>query len=74
MKEAEVVLASPPDRKFLVAEIFFDSEQLAEINQESGELMLEIYPRRDGKPWKLTYTNLSFALEEAKTRLGVGES
>lgn len=69
MRKVEIVIASPPDRIFLVSEIFFDSEQFAEINQESGELVLEIYPRRDGRPWTIGYLEMITVLEEARFRL-----
>jgi hypothetical protein len=55
-------IASPPDREKLVAELFFGSEQWAEIHQEYGHLTLQIYPRRDGKPWE-------FSLDEAVSML-----
>jgi hypothetical protein len=45
-------IASPPDREKLVAEIFYDSEQWAEIHQEYGHLTLQLFPRRDGKSWE----------------------
>lgn len=67
--KTEVVIASPPDRELLVAEIFFLSEQFAEINQEGTELEIEIYPRRDGSPWTLTYFEVMTALEKARVRL-----
>lgn len=63
-------IASPPDREKLVAEIFLDREQLCELNTETGELVVELYPRRDGKPWVIPLHELTAALAEAKGRLG----
>ncbi len=65
----EVDIASPPDRKKLVAEIFYDHEQWAEIHQEAGNLTLEIYPRRDGKPWEFSFEEALAALRHAQSRL-----
>ena len=43
---------------------------MAEINQESDQLMVELYPRQDGKPWVLRYSDLVDSLAKAKERLG----
>jgi hypothetical protein len=64
-----VDIASPPDREKLVAELFYDREQWAEINQDSGTLRLELYPRRDGKPWDLPFDEALAVLQTAKERL-----
>jgi hypothetical protein len=64
-----VDVASPPDREKLVAEIFYDREQWAEIHQESGALALELYPRRDGKPWEFSFDEALAALQDAQRRL-----
>lgn len=67
--KTRITIASPPDCEKLVAEIFFGDEQWAELNQEDGSLTLEIYPRRDGKPWILSYNEVVQAATEAKNRL-----
>ena len=64
-----VNLASPPDREKIVAEVFCDDEQWAEVHQEKKDLTLEVYPRRDGKPWALSYDEALAALQLAKSRL-----
>lgn len=64
-----ICISSPPDREKLVAEIFFDAVQWAEINQESQALGVEFYPRPDGEPWKVEYETAVEALKEAKERL-----
>jgi hypothetical protein len=69
MKKHEVILASPPDREKLVAEISVDHEVWAEINQETEQLVLEIYPRRDGKAWVLQLNEALEAVERATKRL-----
>lgn len=63
-------IASPPDREKLVAEIFVDHEQLCELNIETGELTLELYPRKDGGPWQMPLQELMQALAKAKEQLG----
>jgi hypothetical protein len=54
-----VEIASPPDREYLVAPLMFEHEQWAEVDQESGSLTIEFYPRRDGQPWRLVSMRLS---------------
>jgi hypothetical protein len=69
MSEFEIVISSPPDRLKLVAEIFFSGEQFAELNQESEEVAIEIYPRRDGKPWNLFPEQVTSAIAQAALAL-----
>ncbi len=69
MTNIEIAISSPPDRERLVAEIFIDHELIAEIKNESGEPDLELYPRRDGQPWRLNYLELRAALDKAAKRL-----
>jgi hypothetical protein len=64
-----ISIASPPDREKLVAEVLYEDEQWAEINQESGALKLEIYPRRNGQPWAFPFDEAVLALQAAKARL-----
>jgi hypothetical protein len=64
-----VEIASPPDREKLVTPIMIDSEQWAEVNQESERLQIEIYPRRDGQPWIFDFEQVVEALLEARRRL-----
>ena len=69
-----VTIASPPDREKLVAEVLYEDEQWAEINQESGALKLEIYPRRNGQPWTFALSEALLALQTAQARLLEGDS
>lgn len=64
-----IVIASPPDREKLVAELFVGNEQWGEGNQEGENLSVEVYPRQDGQPWRLGYDEVVTALSEAKRRL-----
>lgn len=73
MKNFKIAISSPPDREYLVAEIFFGSEQFAEINQDEGSLTVEIYPRKDEKPWAMSLREAIEALEKARNELlGIG--
>jgi hypothetical protein len=65
----EILITSPPDRKQTVAEIWFDNVQLAELNDETGHPVLEVYPRPDGGPWILDFDELIDLLQRARTRL-----
>ena len=64
-----VIIASPPDREKLVAEIIHADEQWAEVHQESGDLTLELYPRRDGGRWSFAFDEALAALQTARQRL-----
>ena len=74
MSEVRICLSSPPNREKLVAEIFFDNNEWAEINQDSGRLVVEFYPRRDGEFWRLTFDEALQALTKAKERLLKGST
>lgn len=67
--EIKIELCSPADRKKLVAAIMIDGEQFAEVNQESGLLAIEIYPRQDGQPWAFDFETAVNALVKAKEKL-----
>ena len=69
-QKIRVTIESPPDRERLVSSILIDNFQMAEINQEGSELMVEVYPRQDGKPWVLKLSDLVASLAKAKERLG----
>ena len=68
--EVRTCISSPPDRKKLVLEIFVGDEQLAEINQEQDALEIEIYSRRDKKPWKVNLSEFENAIKRGATSLG----
>ena len=69
-----VCISSPPDRENLVAEIFYEGAQWAELNPEASTgLTVEIYPRRHGQPWSFPLPDALAALQIAKRRL-CGES
>jgi hypothetical protein len=72
-QELSVVLASPRDRNALVAQINWGWAQFAELNQEGGELQLEVYPPVTGDAWNLPYEAVMNALTQA-ARLLAGKA
>lgn len=70
----EIVVASVPDRETVVAEMWVNGEQCAEIRQEEGTLIVELYPRPNGAPWLISHAELLTALEEASRRLEDGSN
>ncbi len=68
-QEFRICISSPPDREHLVAEIFFEDMQWAEINQERDILEVEFYARPDGIPWRFNYEGALKSLNEAKRKL-----
>jgi hypothetical protein len=69
MNKYRICISSPPDRDKLVVEIFFKNIQWAEVNQETGTLEVEFYPRPDGQPWKIDFSDVIASLQEAKLKL-----
>lgn len=64
-----ISISSPPDRNFLVADIFVGNEQIAEVNRERGEFVVEIYPRQSGESWSVDFEELLDSLRAAKQKL-----
>ena len=69
MSVHKIAIASPPDRLKHVAMIDYGSEQWAEINQERGDFVIEIYPRKDGTAWIFEFNEMKTAFEAAVRRL-----
>jgi hypothetical protein len=68
-KKARVCISSPPNRNYRVAEIFFGSEQWAELSQEGDNLQLEIYPGQNGQPRSVSFQDPVDSLSEAREKL-----
>jgi hypothetical protein len=68
-----VGFSSPPDRGGLVADLMIANIQLAEVNLETGQPIVELYCRPDGSPWRVPADELLRAIREACQRLGPGE-
>ena len=65
----EFIISSPDDREFLVTELHYLSNQIAEANVEKGKLVLEIYPRPHGGPWEVPAEILSEFLRYSHEKL-----
>ena len=68
MNNFEVLISSPFDRKFLVAEIWYNDKYIAEVNQENGSLNLDIYIE-EGDCISLPLEDFLDAVELAKKKL-----
>lgn len=68
-KTWEVIIADAPHRANLFAEIWFNSEHLAEIHIENGEPTIEIYPNQLTKFWTINYGDLLDALKDVDSFL-----
>lgn len=66
MSKFNIEISSVPDRNKLVAEIWYEKDLIAEINQEHDNLEIELYPLQ-----KITFSYQEFLkiLETAKSRL-----
>lgn len=70
MEKFRVTIASLPDREHLVAEIFCEGIQWAEISQENDdELIIQFYPHPREKYWEFNLDEATAALEKAKKSL-----
>ena len=73
-KTLEVMIASPPDRDEIVAQLFVkDGAQWGEIYREGGRWLLELYPTGDDEPWRLdakeAHDVIALSLTELRSRL-----
>lgn len=64
-----IEIASVPDRDEVVAEIWYNDEMVAEMRQDNGETILEIYGKESGAPWSFKLQEWLRALDEAEKRL-----
>lgn len=66
MTDFQILIASVPDREKIVAEIWFDNNLVAEINQEGKEFEIDLYPAQ-----RLSFRQSDFldAVEVAKKKL-----
>lgn len=68
MKTFRIEITSVPDREELVAEIWNENQMIAEINQDSENLILEIYSNQNST-LKIDYDAFLKVLIEAKDKL-----
>jgi hypothetical protein len=71
---SKILITSPPDRDSVVAEVYFDNAQFAELRVDGSSITCEIYSRRDGKPWELDCCELREALSKAERKLACPEN
>jgi len=65
-----VEVASPPDRDDLVAEIWWNDQQVAEVRQSrDGSRYIELYPSPSGIPWSFRVEDWLNAVRAAEARL-----
>ncbi len=64
-----VTIASVPDREKLVAELWYEQELWGEISQDTGELILEIYPSSIHGFRQLKCEELVSAVQQARDKL-----
>jgi len=70
VEDFRITIASLPDRENLVAEISYKSKQVAEINQETKKLIIQIYaPSKEKDYWDFSLDEFQKVVEEAKQRL-----
>ena len=69
MTEIEVVVVSPEEAEYGVAELWLGGEQLGMTIVEDEQLRLRIDPRPDGSPWDIEVAALTRALSDASGRL-----
>lgn len=68
--EIKVLIASLPDREYVVAEIWINRDIMwGEISQETGELLLTTYADANGESPLLSLDDVIAALIHAKGRL-----
>ena len=69
MEDFRITIGSLPDRESLVADIFYKKIQVAEISQETNELLIQIYFYEDKDHWEFSLEEFQKIVEKAKRRL-----
>ncbi len=69
MEKFRITVASLPDREQLVAEIFYEGVQWAEISQEANELIVQFYSHPRQAYWEFPLEKALEVLEQAKKKL-----
>jgi hypothetical protein len=64
----EILISSPYDREYLVAEIWYNNDLVAEINQEKGSFEIEFY-FGDNKTLSFSLNEFQEVIEKAKKHL-----
>ncbi len=69
MGKFEITVGSLPDKNNLVADIFYENIQVAEISNENKELLIQIYCYKDKDYWEFSLDEFQKVVEKAKQRL-----
>lgn len=65
-----IEIASVPDREGVVAEIWWNAAQVAELRRGTGnDMIIEIYPAHATEPWSFDLGAFLDAVGDAKARL-----
>jgi len=67
--EFQIQIASVPDRERVVAEIWYENFLIAELNNDSGELKIELYQKGNVSFGSLNYSDFLTALTKAGDKL-----
>ena len=68
MEKFRVTIGSVPDRENLVADIFYEGVQWAEISQETEKLLIQFYSHPREEYWEFPLDEALKVLEEAKKK------
>ena len=69
MNKFRITVGSLPDRENLVADIFYETIELAEISNENNKMIIQIYCYDDKDCWEFSLEEFQKIVEEAKQRL-----
>ena len=73
MIPSEIVIVAEADRERLAAEIWCLGELWCILSQETGDLVLEVYPHSSGDPWRVPYWEAMQLFVRAAARLASKE-
>jgi hypothetical protein len=68
-EQLSITCSTPSDRKGVVAEIWAENEQLAEISDDPGHMVIEFYARKSGEAWNFKLADLTRIIAEATNGL-----
>lgn len=69
MKKFEIEIINYFEKEEPVAEIYYDSQQWAELSYSEEDIVVEFYSHADNKYWEFLYEESIKVLEQAKTKL-----
>jgi hypothetical protein len=69
MNDFEYLITSSPDREKLSCEIYYQGEIIAEISQETPDVLLEIYPPKNKDWWTIPLKSFQKAVAYASDHL-----